>query len=238
MPDKKKKSFLSNFITLDDDKEPVVEKSIPAQTNNGNSQPFQNSTPQPQYTPLVGSSTSLIELINISTQRIKDLFASMNKSAHTPDHYEFRKMVDSMGTALSEPQAFNTAFSALSSMGLNKDKLMESINSKYLPAVEADKADYMNILASKRKEKVDAKNDNIKMLTAQNETKRQQIQKLTDEISQNQIDMGKLATEVATNDGQLKDRESAYITASEQMKQQLQRDFTNITTYITTPITA
>ncbi len=99
------------------------------------------------------------------------------------DFLEFKKSVNALlKLGMDEPTAHRSVFATASTMGLTKEKLVESLG-YYRNIVEKEKAAFYDALSAQTHEKVDSKKAETARLRDQIERNKAEIARLQDEVA-------------------------------------------------------
>jgi len=150
------------------------------------------------------------------------LFAEANLPG--PDYYEFSKMTEAMLGIPDEKARYCAAFAGLQVQGLDKQKLLQSVQ-EYQQLLDADAIAFNKTVNTALQEKVTAKKEAIEQ--AKNE-----MQQLSQKILQLQQQVTTLADEIAENEAKLEGNKSGYISTLESCHAKLAADIEKIKQYI------
>lgn len=118
-------------------------------------------------------------------ERSLDFLAKALEQNNLPgfDFLEFKKSVSGLlKLGMDEPTAIKSVFTTASTMGLTKEKLVESIG-YYRNIIEKERAAFDNALAAQTQSKVDSKKTESARLRDQIERNKAEIARLQDEIA-------------------------------------------------------
>jgi DNA repair exonuclease SbcCD ATPase subunit len=200
------KKFLSAFVEVKDDKkaeqvsvdEPVGKPS------------FIEKRPQ-----VADANSKFSEYFN-------KLFAEANRPG--PDYYEFSKMTEAMQGILDEKARYCAAFAGLQVQGLDKQKLLQSLQ-EYQQLLDADAIAFHNTVNATLQEKVTAKKEAI-------EKAKNEIQQLSQQIMNLQQQITTMTDEIAENEAKLESNKSGYSSTLESFHAKLATDIEKIKQYI------
>jgi flagellin-like hook-associated protein FlgL len=144
------------------------------------------------------------------------------------DYYEFKRAVFTlMEMKLDEPTAQKSAFTTAATVGMTKEKLIETAG-YYHEILVKEKDQFDKALESQNASKITARQEEIKRLQDQIERHKLDISRLQDEIGAylNQIDQATLAV---TNEAEkLAKTKSAFHTTHQSVLLQIERDVENM----------
>lgn len=217
----KKSNWRSLFV-----KEPVTETQ-PLQS--------QNSTP-----PVTIPNTAQQMANTIAPAGIIDeaLIAGFEKSIEEknlpgPDYYEYRNAVQKMAELVhDEATRYKVAFVTLQGQGLSVEKMVDNVESHYIPIVQAEQDAFNEAMETNMQNAVIAQENRIQELTSANEEKRQQLTKLTEEIQSNLNEIANLQGEVATNRSKIESRKATFLATFDKYVSDLRNDIQKIKTYL------
>jgi DNA repair exonuclease SbcCD ATPase subunit len=200
------KKFLSAFVEVADDKksEPTTVEALVAKP------------------PIVAHRQATAEDNSKFTEYFNKLFAEANLPG--PDYYEFSKMTEAMQGILDEKARYCAAYAGLQVQGLDKQKLLQSVQ-KYQQLLDADAIAFNNTVNAALQEKVTAKKETI-------ENAKNEMQQLSQQILQLQQQITTLTDEIAENEAKLESSKSGYIGTLESFHQKLATDIEKIKQYI------
>ncbi len=141
-----------------------------------------------------------------------------------PDYYEFSMMTDAMQGMLDEKARFCAAFAGLQVQGLDKQKLLQSVQ-EYQQLLDADAMAFNSTVHAALQEKVTAKKERIDK--AKNE-----MQQLSQQIMQLQQLVTTLTDEIAESEAKLESNKTGYLSTLESFHAKLAGDIEKIKQYI------
>jgi predicted nuclease with TOPRIM domain len=161
-------------------------------------------------------------------KHFSDLFDKVNLPG--PDYYEFWKMMETLEAAVpDEAVRMNAVFSTLKVQGLSKETLISSAE-KYLEVVDKDKLEFQNAVNSKVLGEIEGRKTTIDELEKKNQQNAEMIQKLTQEISDNNQKITSLKKEVIDEEAKINGNTNGYNIACDAMLAQLSSDIQKIKT--------
>ena len=200
------KKFLSAFVEVTDDK---------------NIQPTTAEEPVAKP-PFMANRQALAEDNSKFTEYFNKLFAEANLPG--PDYYEFSKMTEAMQGILDEKARYCAAFAGLQVQGLDKQKLLQSVQ-EYQQLLDADAIAFNNTVNTALQEKVTAKKDAI-------EKAKNEMQQLSQQILTLQQQITTLTDEITENEAKLESSKSGYLHTLENFHAKLATDIEKIKQYI------
>lgn len=148
------------------------------------------------------------------------------------DYYEFKRAVASLREMqLDEAIAHKGAFATASTVGVTKDKLIETAG-YYRDVVSKEKSQFDQALTSQTASRVTARQEDIKRLRDQIERHKTEINRLQDEIGGylNQIEQDETA--VKTEGERLERTKAAFEKTHLSVVTQMDRDIENMHKYL------
>jgi hypothetical protein len=199
-----------------------ISTNIPAQTFQ------QTALPGSVYaTPPISGTPPLI-----NNERFINHFDTLFKEANLPgpDYFEWQDMLKAL-VGLPETTAYTTAFNALRSMGLDKNRLLSSAEA-YKAIIDKDATTFEGELSIKGKVDVDAQKAEIENITKANHERMQQIAKLTQEMQEGNVKIQELSISSANNEQKITAVRAMYTQTAEARKQLINEHITKINNYI------
>ncbi|MDX2281623.1 MAG: hypothetical protein NW218_18690 [Saprospiraceae bacterium] len=144
------------------------------------------------------------------------------------DYFEFKRaVVTLMEMKLDEPTAQKSAFTTAATVGMTKDKLIETAG-YYRDILVKEKDQFDKALESQNASKITARHEEIKRLQDQIERHKLEITRLQDEMGAylNQIDQA--TTAVGTETEKLAKTKAAFHTTHQSVLLQIERDIENM----------
>jgi hypothetical protein len=161
-------------------------------------------------------------------KHFSDLFDKVNLPG--PDYYEFWKMMETLEAAVpDEAVRMNAVFSTLKVQGLTKETLISSAE-KYLQVVDKDKLEFQNAVNTKVLGEIEGRKTTVDELEKKNQQNAEMIQKLTQEISDNNQKITSLKKEVIDEEAKINGNTNGYNIACDAMLAQLSSDIQKIKT--------
>jgi hypothetical protein len=161
-------------------------------------------------------------------KHFSDLFDKVNLPG--PDYYEFWKMMETLEAAVpDETVRMNAVFSTLKVQGLSKETLVGSAE-KYLAVVDKDKLEFQNAVNTKVLGEIEGRKTTVDELEKKNQQNAEMIQKLTQEISDNNQKITTLKKEVIDEEAKINGNTNGYNIACDAMLAQISSDIQKIKT--------
>jgi hypothetical protein len=161
-------------------------------------------------------------------KHFSDLFDKVNLPG--PDYYEFWKMMETLEAAVpDEAVRMNAVFSTLKVQGLSKETLIGSAE-KYLQVVDKDKLEFQNAVNTKVLGEIEGRKTTVDELEKKNQQNAELIQKLTQEISDNNQKITTLKKEVIDEEAKINGNTNGYNIACDAMLAKLSSDIQKIKT--------
>lgn len=161
-------------------------------------------------------------------KHFSDLFDKVNLPG--PDYYEFWKMMETLETAVpDEAVRMNAVFSTLKVQGLNKETLVSSAE-QYLKVLDKDKLEFQNAVNTKVLGEIEGRKTTVDELEKKSQQNAGLIQKLTQEISDNNQKITSLKKEVIDEEAKINGNTNGYNIACDAMLAQLSSDIQKIKT--------
>lgn len=200
------KKFLSAFVEVTDDKKEesmTMDEPVTKQTFTAGSQ-------------------AVAEGNSKFNEYFNKLFADANLPG--PDYYEFSKMTDAMQGIPDEKARYCAAFAGLQVQGLDKQKLLQSVQ-EYQQLLDADAKAFDDTVNTAVQEKVTGKKEAI-------EKAKNEMQQLSQQILQLQQQITAMTDEIAENEAKLESNKSGYLRTLESFHGKLSTDIEKIKQYI------
>jgi hypothetical protein len=161
-------------------------------------------------------------------KHFSDLFDKVNLPG--PDYYEFWKMMETLEAAVpDEAVRMNAVFSTLKVQGLSKETLVSSAET-YLQVVDKDKQEFQNAVNTKVLGEIEGRKTTVDELEKKNQQNAELIQKLTQEISDNNQKITALKKEVIDEEAKINGNTNGYNIACDAMLAKLSSDIQKIKT--------
>lgn len=183
--------------------------------------------------PIINQQPTFISNNSVDESKFLNHFDELFEKANLPgpDYFEWQKMLQSLVNNLPESVAYVASFEALKSMGLDKQKLVESAQ-KYIDIIEQDKAGFGKELLIKANVEVDSRNKEIETLKNSIQEKTELIIKLNKEIEEMNVRIQTLTKESFEYKQKIENANSGYLQVAEKRKSLIQSHIVNINNII------
>jgi hypothetical protein len=144
------------------------------------------------------------------------------------DYFEFKRAVASLiEMNLDEPTAYKSAFATAATLGLTKEKLIETA-AYYRNVVDKEKQQFAQALENQNQTKVTTRQEEVKRLRDQIERNKTEITRIQDEIAGylNQVDAAEAA--LKSDSERLEKAKSSFEQTHAALLLQLDRDTENL----------
>lgn len=161
------------------------------------------------------------------------IFDSLTKAlfdANLPgeDYFEFIEGLKAMkDLPMDENMKMKSVYMTLSTRGLTVAKITDSAG-HYLSVLNKEKEKFYLALDGQKKANVENKKNKIASLEEKNKEKAALIQKLTDEIAANNVDIKKISADIANHENKIKSTENDFIFTYEKMANQIKNNIEKI----------
>jgi hypothetical protein len=144
------------------------------------------------------------------------------------DYLEFKKAVAQLiDMKLDEVTAYKSAFTTATTMGLTKDKLIETAG-YYRNIIEKEQAQFTQALENQNATKVAGRQNEVARLKDQIERHKIEIQRLTDEMAGYLTQVEQAETSAKTETEKLEKAKSAFEKTNQALLLQIDRDVENL----------
>ncbi len=148
------------------------------------------------------------------------------------DYLEFKHSLTALkDIPIDEAAKFQSAFATASTMGLTKQKLMDSANF-YKKVLEKEKDSFRNELQKHIGGRLHKNEARTNDLTQMIQKKSEQIKKLTEEISQHQAELDKTCKQIEGLKEKVQEERDSFITTYDHLLTQMDKDVENINKYL------
>lgn len=148
------------------------------------------------------------------------------------DYLEFKHSLTALkNIPMDEPTRFKSAFATASTMGLTKQKLVDSAGF-YKKVLEKEKESFRIELQKHiggRLHKSEARTNDLAQIIQQ---KSEQIKKLTQEISQHQAELDKTRKQIEGLKGKVHSERDSFVNTYEHLLKQMDKDIQNINKFL------
>lgn len=144
------------------------------------------------------------------------------------DYLEFKRAVAAlMQMNLDQPTAFKSAFTTAATMGLTKEKLLETA-AYYRNIVEKESENFAKALESQQKAKITDREQEVKRLRDQIERHKSEIVRLQNELAQYLDQVANAETAIKADADRLAKTSTAFESAQKAVLLHIDRDIENI----------
>ena len=148
------------------------------------------------------------------------------------DYFEFKRaLVTLRGMEVEEGAAHKSAFATAATIGLTKDKLIETAN-YYRNFLEKEKEKFNTALKNQMAAKVTSREDEIKRLTDQIERHKADIARLQEEMAVYRQQIDQATTTMTTEKDKITKASDGFEKTHASVLSQIDRDIENIHKYI------
>jgi hypothetical protein len=144
------------------------------------------------------------------------------------DYFEFKRAVHNLlAMQLDEVVAFKSAFTTAATLGVTKDKLLETA-AYYRNLIDKEKEQFANALENQNSVKVKSRQEEIKRLRDQVERHKSEIVRLQDEIAGYLTQAEQAESAVALEAEKLQKAQSAFERTHQSVLLQMDKDIENL----------
>jgi hypothetical protein len=164
------------------------------------------------------------------SEKIFDSLAKALFDANLPgeDYFEFIEGLKAMkDLPMDDVMKMKSVFMTLSTRGLTVAKIVDSAE-HYLDVLNKEKEKFYKALESQKQSNVESKKQSISNLEAKNKEKAELIQKLTDEIAANNVEIKKISTDISNHEGKIQSTENDFVYTFEKMANQIYNNIEKI----------
>lgn len=148
------------------------------------------------------------------------------------DYFEFKRAVTALSQMqMDEPTSFKSAFTTAATVGVTKDKLIESAG-YYKNVIVKEKEQFDQALVNQNNTKVTTREEEIKKLRDQIERHKTEITRLQDEIAAYLNQIGQSETAVKLDSEKLTKTKTAFESTHQSVMLQIDRDIENMHKYL------
>lgn len=147
------------------------------------------------------------------------------------DYFEFKQSLKTLRGMLDEPTAFKSAFATAATMGITKEKLIESANF-YLKVLAKEKEKFDAAAKSQGAGTVDAKRKDIEAAKKSITEKSELIRKLTDEISAAQAKINELQAFIIQAESKISETSQNFVASYISVSSEITSDIEKIKQHI------
>ncbi|MFN8283736.1 MAG: hypothetical protein U0U67_11005 [Chitinophagales bacterium] len=169
---------------------------------------------------------------NVDQTILDTLFKSLSdNNLQGFDYFEYKQSLKTLRGMLDEQTAFKSAFATAATMGITKEKLLETANF-YVKVLEKEKEKFDEAARSQGGATIEQKKKEIELTTKSIADKSEQIRKLTDEISAAQTKINELNAFVLQAEAKIADTSKNFIASYNSISSEISTDIEKIKQYI------
>ena len=169
---------------------------------------------------------------NVDPSILDTLFKSLSdNNLQGFDYFEYKQSLKTLRGMLDEQTAFKSAFATAATMGITKEKLLETANF-YVKVLAKEKDKFDEAARSQGGGAVDAKKKEIELTTKSISDKAEQIRKMTDEISAAQTKINELNAFVLQAENKIAETSKNFIASFNTINTEINTDIEKIKQYI------
>ncbi len=169
---------------------------------------------------------------NVDSVILDTLFKSLSdNNLQGFDYFEYKQSLKTLRSMLDEQTAFKSAFATAATMGITKEKLLETANF-YVKVLEKEKEKFDEAARSQGGAAVEQKKKEIELTTKSISDKSEQIRKLTDEISAAQTKINELNAFVLQAETKIAETSKNFIASYSSISTEISTDIEKIKQYI------
>jgi uncharacterized protein YPO0396 len=179
------------------------------------------------------TTASLFESDGTDERSLGFLAAALEKN-NLPgfDYFEFKKAVSALGSMdMEEAVAFKSAFTTASTLGLTKEKLLETAG-YYRDLLRKEKDHFESALADQHQQRVEARASEIKRLQDQIDRHKAEIARLQDEVGGYLNAMESAQTQMQADAEKLEKAQKQFGFTHQSVLLQIERDIERIHQHI------
>jgi uncharacterized protein YukE len=214
----------------------IPEVDTPVENTDAAAQSVESiSTPVtvPQPSPIIGDS-----LTGLVDDKFVQFFTKILDEANLDgiDYYEFKKAYEAttaIAASMTEDLRYKMVYTQMSVQGLTKKTLTDAI-ATYLKILEEKHAESLQSFEEKKDKEIGSRTKELEAIAKSTQDKSEQIQKLTNEIIENQNRETTLKGEVATETSKIDQKFKNFDASYNSVVNQIKGDLTKIESYILT----
>jgi len=147
------------------------------------------------------------------------------------DYIEFKQSLAALTQMMDESTAFKSAFATASTVGLTKDKLLQTAT-HYKKIIDGEKAGFAKAMAKQTIEKVAGKEKEVETLRATIEKHKQQIKQLEEQMAKYQKTIDGADEQVKAAKAKIDAAKEKFDFAHQSVMNQIDKDIENINKYL------
>ena len=148
------------------------------------------------------------------------------------DYLEYKQSLQSLSSMnMDEATKYKSAFAMASTMGINKAKLIKSVE-HYLAVLKAEEVKFNQALTSQINQKVGQRKSDLKSLNDTISHKEKQIKQLTQEIAKHKSDLKGINDEISNAESKVDGTKSSFYGSYQVVSSQMEEDLKKINQYL------
>lgn len=167
---------------------------------------------------------------HVEAQKFENYFDNLFEKANFPgpDYFEFYKTMEMLEAHIADEKArLSATFASLAIQGLTKQTLLDTA-ARYKTLIEQDHVNFEKALNDKLKSEVGDRQSQLQNLEKKIAVNSEQIQKLTKEISDAQVQMGQIKGQVLEQENKLTKNKNGYQVACQAVLNKITTDIQKI----------
>lgn len=149
------------------------------------------------------------------------------------DYFEFKKIYSALKNSMAEVPAIQAAFASMKATNpdITIEKLLETADF-YISILDKENTEFASQLDSEVQKQVESRKTQIQELSDENDAKQAEINRLSEEISENNKTIGTLGQEVTEAQSNIDKTKANWEFTIELAKRNIETDKTNIQTHL------
>jgi len=192
------------------------------------------SQPQPTAATPVWSAPSVVAPTPVADSKSREtlLEAIEQSQLDNYDYLKFKKSVQELATVIpDESLRFKTVFTTAKTMGVTKEKLIETAN-HYVLVLNEELRKFNEAVTDQVDSRIGADEQRVQSLDQTITAKHDQIKKLSEEIDALTAERTTLVTKVAQDKATLESRKTNFIGTHASMVQDIKNDIAKVSSYL------
>lgn len=149
------------------------------------------------------------------------------------DYLKFKSAVADLSADIPDEKIrFKSAFAAAKALGITKDRLIETAK-HYVLVLDQEKKKFEEAVDTQGYGKIEADQAHVAELDAQIDNRRQQIQKLNEEIEAAQKARNTLASQISDNKSAVESQKNSFVMTHTSMVQDINNDINKLSLFLT-----
>jgi len=204
------------------DQEPITEENISAES-------VANAEIESQNMEELVDPNTVDTTGEVSEKFMNILLGAINKHNQEGfDYIEFKQSLQSLGKMnMDEQTKIQSAFAMAKTMGATKPRLIETAN-YYLGILEKESGKFNAAVSNQIAKQVNSKKEKQKDIVLSIQNKQKQIEKLTKEIEQLQVDQKHTSNAIASSEVKVQKTKNDFQTTYALLKQKIRNDIESI----------